>query len=43
MPFLPIESKVGQQYIKWMNFALEIAALNRKTMMDIVVKKLEKC
>jgi tRNA-splicing ligase RtcB len=42
MPFLPIESKVGQQYIKWMNFALEIAALNRKTMMDIVVKKLEK-
>lgn len=42
MPFLPIDSEIGQDYIKWMNFALEIAALNRKTMMDIVVKKLER-
>lgn len=42
MPFLPVESDTGQQYIKWMNFALEIAKLNREVMMDIVINKLEK-
>lgn len=42
MPFLPLDSKVGQQYIHWMNFALEVAELNRKKIMQLTIDKLEK-
>jgi len=41
MPFLPLESEAGQDYLKFMNFALDIAHLNRKRIMELVEKKLK--
>jgi tRNA-splicing ligase RtcB len=39
MPFLPVDSKEGQQYLKWMRFALEIAEINRKKIMELAESK----
>ena len=46
MAFLPVDSAEGQDYILWMNLALEYAFENRKRMMEktleIVAQKVEK-
>lgn len=46
LAFLPVDSREGQEYIKWMNFALTFARENRQLMMervvDILVSMVEK-
>lgn len=37
LAYLPIESKLGKEYIAWMNLALEFAKENRAQMMEAVV------
>jgi tRNA-splicing ligase RtcB len=39
MPFLPLDSDEGQEYMKFMNFALKVAELNRDKIMDLVLNK----
>lgn len=42
MPFLPLDSEIGQQYMHWMQFALDVARLNREKIMDLAISKLDK-
>lgn len=42
LPFLPLESNAGQEYFGWMNFALDIAKVNREVMYEIVMYELRK-
>ena len=47
LAFLPVDSKEGQQYIDWMNLALDFATENRAKMMfktlEILVNHIKKC
>lgn len=36
--FLPVDTPEGNAYLKWMNFALSFAYLNRRVMLDSVMK-----
>jgi tRNA-splicing ligase RtcB (3'-phosphate/5'-hydroxy nucleic acid ligase) len=38
IPFLPVETEEGKCYLSWMEFALKFAFMNRKVMMDKVVR-----
>lgn len=40
IPFLPVDSREGQDYLKWMDFALRFAFLNRQVMTDYMKKDL---
>ena len=40
IPFLPITSDEGKQYIGWMNMALQFAYYNRKVMLDEIWRNL---
>ncbi|MFA7219021.1 MAG: RtcB family protein [Synergistaceae bacterium] len=42
IPFLPVDTDEGQDYIAWMDFALRFAFLNRIIMMDAVKDALER-
>lgn len=37
LAYLEIENEAGQEYIRWMNLALDFAKENRERMMDVVV------
>lgn len=41
IPFLPTSTAEGKSYLRWMDFALRFAYLNRKVMLDAVKKDLE--
>ncbi len=38
IPFLPIDTDEGKLYLKWMDFALRFAFLNRQVMIDEMIK-----
>ena len=38
LAFLPVDSKEGQQYLNWMNLAMDYAFENRQKMMEAVMK-----
>jgi len=40
IPFLPVSSPEGENYLYWMNLALKFAYMNRKIMMDEVVRNM---
>jgi tRNA-splicing ligase RtcB len=40
VPFLPVSSFLGQEYLRWMNLALQFALLNRTLMLKEVMKDL---
>ena len=42
LAFLPCDIPEGQQYIRWMNLALDFAAENRAKMLDVVCEIVEK-
>ncbi len=42
LAYLPIDTKEGESYIRWMNLALEFAGENREWMMDRVMEILSK-
>ena len=41
IPFLPVGTQEGDDYLKWMDFALRFAFLNRQVMTDMMRKDLE--
>lgn len=42
IPFLAVDSEEGQAYLKWMEFALQFAFMNRKAMMNKVAAIFER-
>ena len=41
LDFLPVDTKEGQEYIKWMNVALEFAMENRQKMLEVIKNELK--
>ncbi|MTI49294.1 MAG: RtcB family protein [Firmicutes bacterium] len=42
LAFLPLDIKEGQEYIRWMNLALDFAKENRNKMMEVIKEKLKR-
>ena len=42
IPFLPVTSDMGRDYLKWMEFALYFAFLNRSVMMEEAMRELSR-